>query len=67
MWPKKYLTNLTFFFLLKFIVKDSVEENMLKIQNTKRELAAGAFGTKKTNASEMKQAKINEIRTLIDL
>ncbi|KAB0402366.1 hypothetical protein E2I00_007445, partial [Balaenoptera physalus] len=50
-----------------FIVKDSVEENMLKIQNTKRELAAGAFGTKKTDASEMKQAKINEIRTLIDL
>ncbi|KAF6118993.1 helicase like transcription factor [Phyllostomus discolor] len=53
--------------ITKFIVKDSVEENMLKIQNTKRELAAGAFGTKKTNADEMKQAKINEIRTLIDL
>uniref|UniRef100_A0A8D1FTR4 Helicase-like transcription factor n=1 Tax=Sus scrofa TaxID=9823 RepID=A0A8D1FTR4_PIG len=53
--------------ITKFIVKDSVEENMLKIQNTKRELAAGAFGTKKTNASEMKQAKINEIRTLMDL
>ncbi|XP_062069287.1 helicase-like transcription factor isoform X1 [Lepus europaeus] len=52
--------------ITKFIVKDSVEENMLKIQNTKRELAAGAFGTKK-NANEMKQAKINEIRTLIDL
>ncbi|XP_004460615.2 helicase-like transcription factor isoform X2 [Dasypus novemcinctus] len=53
--------------ITKFIVKDSVEENMLKIQNTKRELAAGAFGTKKTNANEVKQAKINEIRTLIDL
>ncbi|XP_006993878.1 helicase-like transcription factor isoform X1 [Peromyscus maniculatus bairdii] len=53
--------------ITKFIVKDSVEENMLKIQNTKRELAAGAFGTKKTYANEMKQAKINEIRTLIDL
>ncbi|XP_012975777.1 helicase-like transcription factor isoform X3 [Mesocricetus auratus] len=53
--------------ITKFIVKDSVEENMLKIQNTKRELAAGAFGTKKTDANEMKQAKINEIRTLIDL
>lgn len=47
-------------------MKDSVEENMLKIQNTKRELAAGAFGTK-NDANEMKQAKINEIRTLIDL
>ncbi|XP_005401473.1 PREDICTED: helicase-like transcription factor isoform X2 [Chinchilla lanigera] len=53
--------------ITKFIVKDSVEENMLKIQNTKRELAAGAFGTKKTNANDMKQAKINEIKTLIDL
>ncbi|XP_012638282.1 helicase-like transcription factor isoform X2 [Microcebus murinus] len=53
--------------ITKFIVKDSVEENMMKIQNRKRELAAGAFGTKKTNANEMKQAKINEIRTLIDL
>ncbi|KAK2090484.1 hypothetical protein P7K49_031740 [Saguinus oedipus] len=53
--------------ITKFIVKDSVEENMLKIQNKKRELAAGAFGTKKPNADEMKQAKINEIRTLIDL
>lgn len=53
--------------ITKFIVKDSVEENMLKIQNMKRELAAGAFGTKKPDADEMKQAKINEIRTLIDL
>ncbi|KAL6067925.1 hypothetical protein STEG23_022541, partial [Scotinomys teguina] len=53
--------------ITKFIVKDSVEENMLKIQNTKRELAAGAFGTKNTDANEVKQAKINEIRTLIDL
>nr|XP_044986862.1 helicase-like transcription factor isoform X2 [Jaculus jaculus] len=53
--------------ITKFIVKDSVEENMLKIQNTKRELAAGAFGTANANANDMKQAKINEIRTLIDL
>nr|XP_023411199.1 helicase-like transcription factor isoform X5 [Loxodonta africana] len=53
--------------ITKFIVKDSVEENMLKIQNTKRELAAGAFGAKKPNANEVKQAKINEIKTLIDL
>ncbi|NXP70429.1 HLTF factor, partial [Ramphastos sulfuratus] len=53
--------------ITKFIVKDSVEENMLKIQNKKRELAAGAFATKKPSASEVKQAKINEIKTLIDL
>lgn len=48
-------------------MKDSVEENMLKIQNKKRELAAGAFATKKPSASEVKQTKINEIKTLIDL
>ncbi|XP_032860515.1 helicase-like transcription factor isoform X2 [Tyto alba] len=53
--------------ITKFIVKDSVEENMLKIQNKKRELAAGAFATKKPSASEIKQTKMNEIKALIDL
>uniref|UniRef100_A0A8C3JIJ7 Helicase like transcription factor n=1 Tax=Calidris pygmaea TaxID=425635 RepID=A0A8C3JIJ7_9CHAR len=53
--------------ITKFIVKDSVEENMLKIQNKKRKLAAGAFATKKPSASEAKQTKINEIKALIDL
>ncbi|XP_009981497.1 PREDICTED: helicase-like transcription factor [Tauraco erythrolophus] len=53
--------------ITKFIVKDSVEENMLKIQNKKRELAAGAFATKKPSASEVKQNKISEIKALIDL
>ncbi|NXW28009.1 HLTF factor, partial [Phaetusa simplex] len=53
--------------ITKFIVKDSVEENMLKIQNKKRELAAGAFATKKPSASEAKQTKINDIKALIDL
>ncbi|NXK50835.1 HLTF factor, partial [Chauna torquata] len=53
--------------ITKFIVKDSVEENMLKIQNKKRELAAGAFATKKPSISEVKQTKINEIKALIDL
>uniref|UniRef100_A0A8D0GVD1 Helicase like transcription factor n=1 Tax=Sphenodon punctatus TaxID=8508 RepID=A0A8D0GVD1_SPHPU len=53
--------------ITKFIVKNSVEENMLAIQNKKRELAAGAFGAKKQTTSEMKQTKINEIKTLIDL
>ncbi|XP_068262161.1 helicase-like transcription factor isoform X2 [Nyctibius grandis] len=53
--------------ITKFIVKDSVEENMLKIQNKKRELAAGAFATKKPSASEVKQTKINEIKAVIDL
>ncbi|NXP12896.1 HLTF factor, partial [Thinocorus orbignyianus] len=53
--------------ITKFIVKDSVEENMLKIQKKKRELAAGAFATKKPSSSEAKQTKINEIKALIDL
>ncbi|NXJ99538.1 HLTF factor, partial [Corythaixoides concolor] len=53
--------------ITKFIVKDSVEENMLKIQNKKRELAAGAFATKKPSASEVKHNKISEIKALIDL
>ncbi|XP_065496614.1 helicase-like transcription factor isoform X2 [Caloenas nicobarica] len=53
--------------ITKFIVKDSVEENMLRIQNKKRELAAGAFATKKPSANEVKQTKINEIKALIDL
>uniref|UniRef100_A0A2D4EZY1 RING-type domain-containing protein n=4 Tax=Micrurus TaxID=8634 RepID=A0A2D4EZY1_MICCO len=50
--------------ITKFIVKNSVEENMLKIQNKKRELAAGAFGTKKPSTGE---TKMNEIRTLMDM
>lgn len=53
--------------ITKFIVKNSVEENMIKIQNKKRELAAGAFGAKKTNSSERKQARIDEIKTLMDI
>ncbi|XP_018424390.1 PREDICTED: helicase-like transcription factor [Nanorana parkeri] len=53
--------------ITKFVVKDSVEENMQKIQNKKRELAAGAFGGNKPTSSQMKQARINEIRTLVDL
>ncbi|XP_078524110.1 helicase-like transcription factor isoform X2 [Lissotriton helveticus] len=53
--------------ITKFIVKNSVEENMIKIQNKKRELAAGAFGAKKTNSSERKQARIDEIKNLMDI
>ncbi|ETE68105.1 Helicase-like transcription factor [Ophiophagus hannah] len=52
------------FLMDPFIVKNSVEENMLKIQNKKRELAAGAFGTKKPSTGE---TKMNEIRTLMDM
>ncbi|XP_017949929.1 helicase-like transcription factor isoform X4 [Xenopus tropicalis] len=51
----------------KFVVRNSVEENMLKIQSKKRELAAGAFGKKKSSSSQLKQARIEDIRTLVDL
>ncbi|KAM9316484.1 helicase-like transcription factor [Gastrophryne carolinensis] len=53
--------------ITKFVVKDSVEENMLKIQNRKKELAAGAFGGNKPTSADIKRARINEIRTLVDL
>ncbi|NP_001090145.1 helicase-like transcription factor L homeolog [Xenopus laevis] len=53
--------------ITKFVVRDSVEENMLKIQSKKRQLAAGAFGAKKSSASQIKQARIEDIRTLVDL
>ncbi|XP_028587090.2 helicase-like transcription factor isoform X1 [Podarcis muralis] len=49
--------------ITKFIVKNSVEENMLKIQEKKKELATGAFGNKKSSS----ETKINEIKTLMDL
>ncbi|XP_063772026.1 helicase-like transcription factor [Pseudophryne corroboree] len=52
--------------ITKFVVKDSVEENMLKIQSNKRELAAGAFGANKPSSNEIKQARINDIKTLVD-
>uniref|UniRef100_UPI00398EFB36 helicase-like transcription factor isoform X2 n=1 Tax=Pristiophorus japonicus TaxID=55135 RepID=UPI00398EFB36 len=51
--------------ITKFVVKNSVEENMIKIQNKKRELAAGAFGAKRQR--EIKQSRIEEIKILIDM
>ncbi|XP_041125976.1 helicase-like transcription factor [Polyodon spathula] len=51
--------------ITKFIVKDSVEENMTRIQKKKRDLAKRAFESKNTNA--MKQARIDEIRTLMEI
>ncbi|XP_067898712.1 helicase-like transcription factor [Heterodontus francisci] len=51
--------------ITKFVVKNSVEENMIKIQNKKRELAAGAFGAKRQR--EIKQSRIEEIKILIDV
>ncbi|MBN3326808.1 HLTF factor, partial [Atractosteus spatula] len=51
--------------ITKFIVKSSVEENMIKIQKKKRDLVAKAFGLK--NLNERKQARIEEIKTLMEI
>ncbi|KAJ8270339.1 hypothetical protein GJAV_G00113220 [Gymnothorax javanicus] len=51
--------------ITKFIVKDSVEENMIKIQKKKKELVEKAFGGK--SAQDRKQSRIEEIRALMEL
>ncbi|KAJ8409563.1 hypothetical protein AAFF_G00229640 [Aldrovandia affinis] len=51
--------------ITKFIVKDSVEENMVKIQKKKQELVEKAFGGK--NPQDRKQSRIEEIRALMEL
>uniref|UniRef100_A0A671SZG5 Helicase-like transcription factor n=1 Tax=Sinocyclocheilus anshuiensis TaxID=1608454 RepID=A0A671SZG5_9TELE len=50
--------------ITKLIVKDSVEENMVKIQK-KQELVDKAFGVKKPQ--DLKQARIDEIRGLTEM
>ncbi|XP_061099803.1 helicase-like transcription factor isoform X1 [Conger conger] len=51
--------------ITKFIVKDSVEESMVKSQKRKKELVEKAFGGKK--AQDRKQSRIEEIRALMEL
>ncbi|KAI4872692.1 hypothetical protein NFI96_032483 [Prochilodus magdalenae] len=51
--------------ITKFVVKDSVEENMVKIQKKKQELVEKVFGAK--SAEERKRARIQEIRSLMEL
>ncbi|XP_056599172.1 helicase-like transcription factor isoform X3 [Triplophysa dalaica] len=51
--------------ITKFIVKDSVEENMVKIQKKKQELVAKAFGTK--SPTDRKQSRIDDIRALMEI
>ncbi|KAG7457137.1 hypothetical protein MATL_G00243360 [Megalops atlanticus] len=51
--------------ITKFIVKNSVEENMVKIQRKKQKLVEKAFGGR--NVQERKQARIEEIRALMEL
>ncbi|XP_069753508.1 helicase-like transcription factor isoform X2 [Narcine bancroftii] len=51
--------------ITKFIVKDTVEENMMKIQSKKQELVAGAFGSKRQR--DIKQGRMEEIKILINI
>ncbi|XP_071768487.2 helicase-like transcription factor [Centroberyx gerrardi] len=48
----------------KFIVKDSVEENMVKIQRQKQDLVEKAFGSK---SADRKTSRINDIKALMEL
>lgn len=48
----------------KFIVKDSVEENMVKIQKKKQDLVEKAFGAANSNK---KSSRIDDIKTLMQI
>ncbi|XP_058471850.1 helicase-like transcription factor [Solea solea] len=48
----------------KFIVKDSVEENMVKIQRQKQDLVEKAFGSTSANR---KTSRIDDIKALMEL
>lgn len=50
--------------LLQFIVKDSVEENMVKIQRKKQDLMEKAFGSTNT---DRKTSRIDDIVALMEL
>lgn len=51
--------------ITKFIVTDSVEENMVKIQRKKLDLVEKALGAK--NIQEKRQSRIADIRALMEL
>ncbi|XP_061780443.1 helicase-like transcription factor isoform X1 [Nerophis lumbriciformis] len=51
-------------FVTKFIVKDSVEENMVKIQKQKQDLVESALGS---TGPGRKTSRINDIKALMEL
>ncbi|XP_037402325.1 helicase-like transcription factor isoform X1 [Pygocentrus nattereri] len=51
--------------ITKFVVKDSVEENIVKIQKKKQELVEKVLGAR--SAEERKRARIEEIRSLMEI
>ncbi|MEQ2266611.1 hypothetical protein XENORESO_012331 [Xenotaenia resolanae] len=48
----------------KFIVKDSVEENMVKIQKKKQDLVEKTFGSTNT---DRKTSRIDDIKVLLEM
>ncbi len=50
----------------QFVIENSVEERMLELQEKKRGLMSGAFG-KKQSAEERRQARVNDIKVLMDI
>lgn len=50
--------------LLQFLVKDSVEDSMVKIQRQKQDLVEKAFGSTNT---ERKTSRIDDIKALMEL
>ena len=52
--------------LFQFIVENSVEERMMELQDKKRQLMQGAFGMK-LSAEQKRQARIKDIKCLLDM
>jgi len=48
-------------------VESSVEERMQELQERKRQLAAGVLGGPQQSVDEKRQARIDDIKRLIDL
>ena len=58
-----HILCITNFLVIQFIVEDSVEEDMLALQEKKCRLMQRAFGQKQS-AEEKRQARIRDIKTL---
>uniref|UniRef100_J3MNH3 SWI/SNF-related matrix-associated actin-dependent regulator of chromatin subfamily A member 3-like 1 n=2 Tax=Oryza brachyantha TaxID=4533 RepID=J3MNH3_ORYBR len=52
--------------VVRLIVKDSIEERMLELQERKRELISGAFGRKK-GGKEYKEIRVEELQMMMGM
>ena len=57
------LTHLTFF-AFQFVIKNSIEERMLEMQDRKKMLMSGAFA--KPKAEEARQQRIKDVANLMN-